>query len=85
MKNNMKMKQILHGLLASILLLIIQLTTYGQQGIIQGSWTTQADTYRGRNGERFTFQFPPGGTISGRLWGTNLYTDDGSIATAAVH
>lgn len=81
----MKMKQILHGLLASILLLIIQLTTYGQQGIIQGSWTTQADTYRGRNGERFTFQFPPGGTISGRLWGTNLYTDDGSIATAAVH
>ena len=53
--------------------------------IILATWTTQADAYRGKNYQRFTFKFPPGGTISGRLWGTDLYTDDGSIATAAVH
>jgi len=53
--------------------------------VIQGSWTTQADTYRGKIGQRFTFVFPPNGTLSDRLWGTDVYTDDGSIATAAVH
>ncbi|MBK8786092.1 MAG: hypothetical protein IPN43_06225 [Chitinophagaceae bacterium] len=77
------MKQILHGLLASILLLIIQLTTYGQQGIPKQTLEFN-DTYRGWR-TFFISTFPPGGTISGRLWGTNLYTDDGSIATAAVH
>lgn len=52
--------------------------------VIQGTWATQASEYRGRNGQRFTFYFPPG-TLSSRLWGTELYTDDSSIATAAVH
>jgi hypothetical protein len=57
---------------------------YSQQ-IIQGTDATQADSYRGQNGQRFTITFPAGGTLSGRLWGTGLYTDDSSIATAAVH
>jgi hypothetical protein len=57
---------------------------YSQQ-IIQGTDATQADSYRGQNGQRFTIAFPAGGTVSGRLWGTDLYTDDSSIATAAVH
>ena len=54
---------------------------------IKGTWGTQANEndYRGKVGQRFTFYFPPGGTISGRIWGTDLYTDDSSIATAAVH
>jgi uncharacterized protein (UPF0303 family) len=78
-------KQLLNGLFVCTLLLILQFTAYGQQGVIQGDWNTRADSYRGRNGERFTFQFPAGGTISSRVWGTDIYTDDGSIATAAVH
>ena len=50
----------------------------------QGDWSTKADGFRGRNGERFTFTFPYGGNL-GSVWGTGLYTDDSSIATAAVH
>ncbi len=53
--------------------------------IINGTWGTQADDYNGQSGQRFTFYFPPGGTISNRVWGTDLYTTDCSIASAAVH
>jgi hypothetical protein len=49
------------------------------------TWATQADNLRGRNGERFTYICPGDGTISPRLWGTNIYTDDSSICSAAVH
>lgn len=62
----------------------LAITTFSQQ-IIQGTWATQADAYRGKTGQRYTFTFPAGGTLSGRLWGSDLYTDDSSIATAAVH
>ncbi len=58
-------------------------------GRVSGSaninWAAQADSLRGRTGQRFTFQCPPGGPVSGRLWGTDLYTDDSSICTAGVH
>ena len=52
---------------------------------IQANWATQADPHRGKNGQRFTYYLPPGGSASGRLWGTDVYTDDSSIGTAAVH
>ena len=48
------------------------------------SWTTQADSLRGRNGQHVNYLCPPGSPV-GRLWGTNIYTDDSSICTAAVH
>jgi hypothetical protein len=48
-------------------------------------WNTEADQYRGRNGERFAFECPPNGTVSDRLWGSNPYTDDSSVCTAGVH
>lgn len=48
------------------------------------TWSTQADPWRGRNGERFTVACPPNGA-PGRLYGTDIYTDDSSICTAAVH
>ena len=58
----------------------------GRQGeTIQGDWTLQADKFRGQNGKQYTIVLPPGGTLSSRLWGTGLYTDDSSIGTAAVH
>lgn len=65
-----------------ISLLIFSATAFAQQRI---NWNTQADSLRGRNGQQFTFVCPAGGPISGRLWGTNVYTDDSSICTAAVH
>ena len=61
-------------------------TTTGDSPIMttRGDWNTQAGSFCGKNGQRYTFTFPAGATTS-RLWGTDLYTYDSSIATAAVH
>ena len=48
------------------------------------AWSTTADTYRGENGKRFSYVCPAGGTAF-PVWGTDLYTDDSSVCTAAVH
>ena len=48
------------------------------------SWGTNATPYRGQNGRRVTYFCPPGGA-PGSVWGTDVYTDDSSICTAAVH
>ncbi len=49
-----------------------------------GSWTATATTYRGKNGERYRYLCPGGGK-PGTVYGTNTYTDDSSVCTAAVH
>jgi len=49
------------------------------------AWGTTAEPSRGKNGTRTTYYCPAGGSLSDRLWGTDLYTDDSSICTAAVH
>ncbi len=56
-----------------------------QTGVETIDWNKQADPLRGRNGTRFTYQCKPGGPVSGRLWGTDVYTDDSSICSAAAH
>jgi hypothetical protein len=61
---------------------VLEATAFAMQEI---SWTTQADSMRGRHGQRVSYFCPPGGNISDRLWGSTLYTDDSSICTAAVH
>ncbi|MBS1792364.1 MAG: hypothetical protein JSS81_00840 [Acidobacteria bacterium] len=48
-------------------------------------WTTTAERWRGEEGTRYDLKCPANGTISDRLWGTDVYTDDSSICTAAVH
>jgi hypothetical protein len=47
-------------------------------------WNATASAYRGRNGERFVYTCPKYGT-PGSIWGTDIYTDDSSVCTAAVH
>jgi hypothetical protein len=47
-------------------------------------WGTTAVTYRGQVGSQYTFRFPAGGTEYA-IWGTDVYTDDSDIGTAAVH
>jgi hypothetical protein len=47
-------------------------------------WNSNAVAFRGRNGERFTWDCPAYGTY-GSIWGTDIYTDDSSVCTAAVH
>ncbi|MFB4317698.1 protein kinase [Actinomadura sp. 21ATH] len=50
-------------------------------------WSATAAAFRGRDHERFTFVFPPGGKHhkAGKVWGDGVYTDDSSIGLAAVH
>ena len=49
-------------------------------------WGAQVNGIGGRQiGSRYTFTCKGGGSLSERLWGTDLYTDDSSICTAAVH
>ena len=56
----------------------------GAPPTIPATWNLTAVEYRGQNGRQFTFSIPPGGKLS-RVWGFGVYTDDSSIATAAVH
>lgn len=69
-------------MLASVMLFLFAVTSLAQEPI---NWARQADSLRGRNGQQFTFICPAGGPISSRVWGTNVYTDDSSICSAAVH
>lgn len=47
-------------------------------------WNATATSYRGRNGEAIRVDCPAGGTAA-TVWGTDVYTDDSSICTAALH
>ena len=47
-------------------------------------WSSTAAAYRGQNGKRYTWGCPAGGAPA-QLWGTDVYTDDSSVCTAAVH
>lgn len=77
------MKRLSIKLSQTLFLIFLFVTFVSAQNSI--TWGTQADNLRGQNGQQFTYICPAGGTISSRLWGTNLYTDDSSICTAAVH
>jgi len=52
--------------------------------VTEVSWTMNAEGYRGRNGQRFDVRCPPGGSPAS-TWGTDVYTDDSSVCTAAAH
>jgi len=79
MISDMKLK--LSGI-APVLIFVFAVTAFAQQAI---NWDMQADSLRGRNGQQFTYVCPAGGSISSRVWGANVYTDDSSICSAAVH
>ncbi len=77
------MKRVIRLMLVLLLFsTALETTAFAMQEI---SWTTQASSMRGRNGQRVAYFCPPGGSISNSLWGNVLYTDDSSICTAAVH
>lgn len=48
------------------------------------AWHDNAVPHRGEHGQLFDFACPPGGGL-GSIWGTDTYTDDSSVCTAAVH
>lgn len=47
-------------------------------------WNVNATAWRGQNGVQHTVDCPKYGGI-GNVWGTDVYTDDSSVCTAAVH
>lgn len=47
-------------------------------------WLANAGEHRGKVGERVTYECEPAGVV-GSVWGSNPYTDDSSVCTAAVH
>jgi hypothetical protein len=56
----------------------------GASAADQTGWNTNAVSYRGQNGAQFTWDCPKYGSI-GAVYGTDVYTDDSSVCTAAVH
>lgn len=48
------------------------------------TWSTTAAELREETGSEFTYECPSGGHIVA-IWGTDTYSDDSSICTAAVH
>ena len=47
-------------------------------------WSDTASSLRGRLDQDFTYKCPSGGRV-GAVYGTDVYTDDSSICSAAVH
>ncbi|HEY2846865.1 MAG TPA: LCCL domain-containing protein [Pyrinomonadaceae bacterium] len=48
------------------------------------TWNTGASTFKTETGLTYTFDCPPDGT-AGAVWGSDVYTADSSVCTAAVH
>ncbi len=48
------------------------------------NWRTNAYQFKGENGQTLKFKCPPNGTAE-MVWGSDVYTADSSICTAAVH
>jgi len=50
----------------------------------ENGWDADAAQYRGRDYQRFVYGCPASGGPQ-TVWGTDVYTDDSSVCTAAVH
>lgn len=48
-------------------------------------WNETASELAGNVGQDFSYTCPPNGTIGGGIYGTDFYTSNSSICTAAVH
>jgi hypothetical protein len=48
------------------------------------AWDTSAGGFSGATGRTYRFSCPADGTAQS-IWGSDVYTDDSSICTAAVH
>jgi len=60
------------------------LPTTDESPALGWGWHVSAADRRGANGRIFEYVCPPDGGLSD-IWGTDVYTDDSSICTAAVH
>jgi LCCL domain len=69
---------------AVITLIVFNTSISDAQSIKKIEWTTTASNLSGRLDQDFTFNCPSGGQTN-TIYGTDLYTGDSSICTAAAH
>ncbi len=50
----------------------------------EATWETDPQDYRDQVGQELVFDCPAGGTAT-KIWGVEIYTDDSSVCSAAVH
>jgi hypothetical protein len=62
----------------------VQIRVGGGGAGANAAWAARATPHRGQNGTSFVHACTPGGTL-GSVWGTDVYSDDSSICSAAVH
>jgi len=72
------------GLIASIAIVALACIEASASAQTTIDWSTNAIAFRGRNGQTLDAFCPPGGS-PGSVWGTDMYSDDSSVCTAAVH
>lgn len=58
--------------------------TIKDRNITPINWDTSAADFKGEKGQTYTFRCPAEGTAQS-IYGSDIYTDDSSICTAAVH
>lgn len=59
-------------------------TTSSVPSVLPISWSFSPGQYRGKNGQQYTIKCLPNGETS-TVFGTDIYTDDSSVCSAAVH
>ena len=73
-------------LLTLVLLLLAADTTLAQQRSLGASATaSSARDFRGQVGRRVTFVCPAAVPLTTAVWGTDVYSDDSPVCTAAIH
>ena len=68
----------------SIGLVLLAAPANAQQAALRADWARNATEYRGQAGRRVTVLCPPQGEVA-EVWGTDEYTDDSAICSAAAH
>jgi ABC-type transport system substrate-binding protein len=69
---------------STIIAVIFNPSKSNAQSIKKIEWSANASNLRGKLDQDFTFNCPSGGQTN-TIYGTDLYTDDSSICTAAAH
>lgn len=67
-----------------VILFLFVAEVRAQQPDLGVGWAEGASPYRGMNGRRIDLICQPAGSAN-TIWGTDFYTDDSSICTAAAH
>jgi len=80
----MKFKHLLQSFLVAAIAIVLMLGFANNSAFASTTWNTTAVNLRGQINQQIAFDCPPNGSLR-RIWGTDVYTNDSSICSAAVH